>query len=192
MSKLIFATQNEHKTEEIRASLNGQYEILNLNDLDFEGEIEETEATFAGNASLKSKFVFDNYHLDCFADDSGLEVFALNGAPGVLSARYAGTGNSEDNMALLLKNLKGKIDRTARFKTVVSLLKEGQNHLFEGVINGVIRTETVGKKGFGYDPIFQPDGYGITFAEMELEEKNKISHRAKALKRMIAFLRGEG
>lgn len=192
MSKLIFATQNEHKTEEIRASLNGQYEILNLNDLDFEGEIEETETTFAGNASLKSKFVFDNYHLDCFADDSGLEVFALNGAPGVLSARYAGTGNSEDNMALLLKNLKGKIDRTARFKTVISLLKEGQNHLFEGVINGVIRTESVGKKGFGYDPIFQPDGYGITFAEMELEEKNKISHRAKALKKMIAFLRGEG
>ena len=191
MSKLIFATQNENKTEEIRAALIGQYEILNLNDLNFKGEIEETETTFAGNASLKSKFVFDSFHLNCFADDSGLEVSALNGAPGVLSARYAGTGDSEDNMALLLKNLEGKIDRSARFKTVISLLKGAKNYYFEGEIIGTIRTKRAGKKGFGYDPIFQPDGYDVTFAEMGMEEKNKISHRAKALKKMIAFLKAE-
>ncbi|MET4082525.1 XTP/dITP diphosphohydrolase [Pedobacter sp. UYP30] len=189
MPQLVFATQNEHKTEEIRAALSGQYEILNLNDLDFSGEIEETEHTFAGNASLKSKFVADNFKLDCFADDSGLELLALNGAPGVLSSRYAGTGNSEDNMDLLLKNLEEKTDRSARFKTVISLLHNGENHLFEGIINGTIRTEKAGRKGFGYDAIFQPDGYDITFAEMTMEEKNKISHRALALKKMIDFLK---
>ena len=188
MQQLVFATQNEHKTEEIRAALSGQYEILNLNDLGFSGEIDETEHTFAGNASLKSKFVVGHFKLDCFADDSGLEVKALNGAPGVVSARYAGTRDSEHNIDLLLKNLHGKTDRSARFKTVISLFQNGENHLFEGVINGTLRTERTGRDGFGYDPIFQPNGYDITFAEMDLIEKNKISHRAIALKKMMKFL----
>ncbi|MGY3052641.1 XTP/dITP diphosphohydrolase [Pedobacter sp. UYEF25] len=189
MQQLVFATQNEHKTEEISIALSGQYEVLNLHDLHFSGEIEETESTFSGNATLKSKFVTENFNLDCFADDSGLEVFALDGAPGIFSARYAGTRNSEENMDLLLKNLEGKKDRSARFTTVISLFQKGENHLFEGVITGKIRMEKSGIKGFGYDPIFQPDGYDITFAEMEMEEKNKISHRALALKKMIEFLK---
>jgi XTP/dITP diphosphohydrolase len=133
--------------------------------------------------------VYQNYHLDCFADDSGLEVEALNNEPGIFSARYSGVKDDNTNLQLLLKNLEGKSDRKARFKTVISLLKNGENHLFEGVIEGSIRTEPTGSKGFGYDPIFQPDGYDITFAEMEMSEKNKISHRALAMQKLIDFLR---
>ncbi|WP_316801769.1 non-canonical purine NTP diphosphatase [Pedobacter nototheniae] len=189
MNKLVFATHNKHKTEEIRAALQGKYEVLNLEDIGCFTDILETEETFAGNAALKSKYVVEHYDLDCFADDSGLEVEALNNEPGVYSARYAGTRDSMDNINLVLEKLKGIENRNARFKTIISLMHNGESYLFEGVIEGTIRTALSGTKGFGYDPIFQPNGYDITFAEMSLEEKNKISHRAIALKKMIDFLK---
>ena len=188
MNKLVFATNNQHKTEEIRTSLQGKYEVLNLEDIGCDVDIPETGDTFAENASLKSAYVNKNFKLDCFADDSGLEIEALNNEPGVYSARYSGSRDSLENMQLVLKKLEGVENRKARFKTVISLLHNGEHHLFEGVINGTIRTELSGAGGFGYDPIFQPDGYEITFAEMTMEVKNTISHRAIALKKMIDFL----
>lgn len=190
MKKLVFATNNQHKTEEIRAALEGKYEVLNLEDIGCFVDIPETADTFEGNASLKSGYVVENFNLDCFADDSGLEVAALNNEPGVYSARYSGSRDSAENIQLVLKKLEGNSNRRARFKTVISLMQNGENHIFEGVIEGTIRTTLSGSKGFGYDPIFQPDGYEITFAEMDMAEKNKISHRAIALKKMIDFLRG--
>lgn len=190
MKKLVFATNNKNKTEEIRLSLSGQYELLNLEDIGCFTDIPETADTFEGNATLKSSYVVAHYNLDCFADDSGLEIEALNSEPGVYSARYAGSRDPLDNIKLVLHKLEGIENRKARFKTVISLMRGGENYLFEGVINGTIRTELSGAKGFGYDPIFQPDGYQITFAEMEMAEKNKISHRAIALQKMIAFLKG--
>ncbi|WP_231459102.1 MULTISPECIES: non-canonical purine NTP diphosphatase [unclassified Pedobacter] len=189
MKKLVFATNNDHKTEEIRAALAGQYEVLNLKDIGCETDIPETADTFDGNATLKSGYVVAHYNLDCFADDSGLEIEALNNEPGVYSARYAGSRDSAENIQLVLAKLQGSENRKARFKTVISLMQDGQNHLFEGVINGTIRTELSGSNGFGYDPIFQPDGYEITFAEMNLAEKNRISHRAIALQKMLTFLK---
>ncbi|MFC3562019.1 non-canonical purine NTP diphosphatase [Pedobacter jamesrossensis] len=189
MKKLVFATNNQHKTEEIRLALNGIYEVLNLEDIGCFTDIPETADTFEGNATLKSSYVVEHYNLDCFADDSGLEVEALNNEPGIYSARYAGSRDSMDNINLVLQKLAGIENRNARFKTVISLIQNGVNHLFEGVINGTIRTELSGSKGFGYDPIFQPDGYDITFAEMSMDEKNKISHRAIALQKMMAFLK---
>lgn len=189
MNKLVFATNNQHKTEEIRSALQGKYEVLNLQDIGCFTDIAETEETFEGNATLKSKYVVEHYDLDCFADDSGLEVEALNNEPGVYSARYAGARDSMDNINLVLEKLKGAENRNARFKTVISLMQKGENHLFEGVVEGTIRAELSGTEGFGYDPIFQPNGYDITFAEMSLEEKNKISHRGIALKKMIDFLK---
>lgn len=190
MKKLVFATNNEHKTEEIRLALNGQYEVLNLEDIGCFADIPETADTFEGNATLKSSYVVAHYSLNCFADDSGLEIEALNNEPGVYSARYAGSRDSLDNINLVLQKLNGVENRKARFKTVISLMRDGENYLFEGIINGTIRTELSGTKGFGYDPIFQPDGYTITFAEMAMDEKNKISHRAIALQKMITFLNG--
>ncbi|MGN7988005.1 non-canonical purine NTP diphosphatase [Pedobacter sp. 22226] len=190
MKKLVFATNNQHKTEEIRAALEGKYEVLNLEDIGCFVDIPETADTFEGNASLKSGYVAEHFNLDCFADDSGLEVAALNNEPGVYSARYSGSRDSAENIQLVLKKLEGNSNRRARFKTVISLMQNGENHIFEGVIEGTIRTTLSGSKGFGYDPIFQPDGYDITFAEMDMVEKNKISHRAIALKKMIDFLRG--
>ncbi|MCZ4225464.1 non-canonical purine NTP diphosphatase [Pedobacter rhodius] len=189
MKKLVFATNNQHKTEEIRLALNGQYEVLNLEDIGCFTDIPETADTFEGNATLKSSYVAEHYHLDCFADDSGLEIEALNNEPGVYSARYSGSRDSLENINLVLAKLEGISNRKARFKTVISLMQNGKNHLFEGVINGTIRTELSGAKGFGYDPIFQPDGYTITFAEMDMVEKNKISHRALALQKMMVFLK---
>ncbi|MCX2573194.1 RdgB/HAM1 family non-canonical purine NTP pyrophosphatase [Pedobacter sandarakinus] len=189
MNKLVFATNNQHKTEEIRLALIGQYEVLNLKDIGCTEDIAETADSFAGNATLKSTHVVENYGLDCFADDSGLEVAALNNEPGIYSARYAGGRDDLENLNLVLKKLEGEVNRKARFKTIISLIRNGENHLFEGVINGVIRTEPSGEKGFGYDPIFQPDGYNITFAEMDMKEKNLISHRAIAVQKMIAFLK---
>lgn len=189
IKKLVFATNNTHKTEEVANILAPEYQVLNLKDINCLVDIPETGDTFAENATLKSTYVYQNYHLDCFADDSGLEVEALNNEPGIFSARYSGVKDDNTNLQLLLKNLEGKSDRKARFKTVISLLKNGENHLFEGVIEGSIRTEPMGSKGFGYDPIFQPDGYDITFAEMEMSEKNKISHRALAMQKLIDFLR---
>jgi len=190
MKKLVFATNNQHKTEEIRLALSGQYEVLNLQDIGCDVDIPETADTFEGNASIKSKYVVENFKLDCFADDSGLEVEALNNEPGVYSARYSGGRDSLENIQLVLRKLEGKLNRKARFKTVISLMLNGENHIFEGVINGVIRTALSGSKGFGYDPIFQPEGYDVTFAEMDMAEKNKISHRAIALTKMIEFLKG--
>lgn len=189
MKKLVFATNNKNKTAEIRAALDGEYEVLDLDDIGCFVDIPETADTFVGNATQKSTYVVEHFQLDCFADDSGLEVEALNNEPGVFSARYSGTRDNERNIALVLEKLQHKTNRKARFKTVISLLQNGENHIFEGVIEGTIRTEKTGAKGFGYDPIFQPDGYDITFAEMEMEQKNKISHRAIALKKMIDFLK---
>ncbi len=189
IKKLVFATNNTHKTEEVANILAPEYQVLNLKDINCLVDIPETGDTFAENATLKSTYVYQNYHLDCFADDSGLEVEALNNEPGIFSARYSGVKDDTTNLQLLLKNLEGESNRKARFKTVISLLKNGKNHLFEGVIEGTIRIEPTGSKGFGYDPIFQPDGYDITFAEMEMSEKNKISHRALAMQKLIDFLR---
>ncbi|SDM01506.1 XTP/dITP diphosphohydrolase [Pedobacter antarcticus] len=189
--KLVFATQNKHKTQEVSAILNGTYEVLNLLDIGCDTDIPETADSFAGNASLKSKYVAQNFGLDCFADDSGLEVKALNDEPGIYSARYAGGGGDRANLELVLKKMEGTADRRARFVTVISLLINGEEHFFEGRVNGTLREKPSGEAGFGYDPIFQPDGYSVTFAEMSGEEKNAISHRGLAMKQLIAFLKAE-
>ena len=191
MKKLVFATNNQHKKEEVAGILASDYEILSLKDIHCLTDIPETGNTFAENASLKSTYVYENFGLNCFADDSGLEVEALNNAPGIYSARYSGEKNDPKNLQLLLKNLEGQQNRKARFRTVISLIQDGKNHLFEGSITGTIRNIPAGSKGFGYDPIFQPDGYDITFAEMKMEEKNHISHRAIAMQKLIIFLRSK-
>ena len=187
--ELVFATNNAHKTEEVAKILAPDYKILNLKGINCLVDIPETGNTFAENATLKSTYVFENYGLDCFADDSGLEVEALNNEPGIFSARYSGVKDDTVNLQFLLKNMEGQTDRRARFKTVISLLKNGENHLFEGIIEGTIRTAPSGKNGFGYDPIFQPNGYDITFAEMDMTAKNQISHRALAMQKLIDFLK---
>lgn len=189
MKKLIFATNNKNKTAEVIALLKDQYEVLNLDDIGCTTDIPETGNSFAENAALKTAYVFENYQLDCFADDSGLEVEALNNEPGIYSARYSGKRGDLDNMNLVLQKMAGQENRKARFKTVVSLIRDGENYLFEGVIEGTIRAAVSGVKGFGYDPIFQPDGYDITFAEMDMAKKNEISHRAIAMKKLISFLK---
>jgi XTP/dITP diphosphohydrolase len=189
MNKLVFATNNKYKTEEVAKILEGIYEVVNLSEIGCLVDIPETADSFAGNASLKSKYVSENYNLDCFGDDSGLEVEALNNAPGIFSARYSGVKDDKMNLHHLLKNMEGETNRRARFKTVISLMKGGENHLFEGIIEGNLRTTPSGENGFGYDPIFEPNGYDITFAEMDMAEKNRISHRAIAMKKLIAFLK---
>ncbi|MCM1108283.1 MAG: non-canonical purine NTP diphosphatase [Clostridium sp.] len=181
--KLVFATNNTHKLDEIKAILGDKIEILSLKDIHCDADIPETADTLEGNASLKARYIYDHYGLDCFADDTGLEVEALDGAPGVYSARYAG-GNghdSEANMHKLLVNLKEIINRKARFRTVISLIEKGEESQFEGIVEGCILTEKRGGEGFGYDPIFQPEGYNKSFAELGNEVKNKISHRARAV-----------
>ncbi len=188
--KLLFATSNQHKAKEIAALLPESYELLTLNDIEITEEIPETSDTLEGNAKQKSEYILHNFGLDCFADDTGLEIPALNNEPGVKSARYAGEHrNSEDNMQLVLSRLEGKNDRSSRFRTVISLELNGQQHLFEGIVNGAIRTEKSGDGGFGYDPIFEPENCGRTFGEMSLDEKNQYSHRARAFEKMITFLR---
>ena len=187
--KLVFSTGNLNKANEIKSMLPEDTELLTLKDLDLEDDIPETASTLEGNAKLKAKYVVEHYNLDCFADDTGLEVYCLNNEPGVLSARYAGEQkSSEDNIKLLLSRLIEKNDRKARFRTVIALHLDGNLHTFEGIVEGKIIHEKRGEKGFGYDPIFVPDGYDITFAEMSLNEKNMISHRAKAFAKMIEFL----
>lgn len=189
MHQLVFATNNRHKLDEVSAKLNGEIKLLTLHDIGCYDDIEETGTTFKANASIKSHHVYAGYKLNCFGDDSGLEIDALNGEPGVYSARYAGThGNHAANISKVLENLKGETNRKARFRTVISLMWEGAEHFFEGTVEGTIRQEIAGEGGFGYDPIFQPDGYEITFAEMSMTEKNAISHRAKAMEQLVDFL----
>ena len=189
MMKLVFSTGNLNKANEIKSMLPEDTELLTLKDLDLEDDIPETAPTLEGNAKLKAKYVVEHYNIDCFAVDTGLEVYCLNNEPGVISARYAGEQkSSEDNIKLLLSRLIEKNDRRARFRTVIALHLDGNLHTFEGIVEGKIIHEKRGEKGFGYDPIFVPDGYDITFAEMSLNEKNMISHRAKAFAKMIEFL----
>lgn len=188
--KILFATSNQNKAKEIAALLPESFEILTLNDIDITDDIPETQDTLEGNAKQKSEYIVTNFQLDCFADDTGLEIPALNNEPGVKSARYAGEHrDSEENMQLVLDRLKGKADRSARFRTVISLELNGEQHLFEGIVNGTIRTEKHGDGGFGYDPIFEPENCGKTFGEMEMEEKNLYSHRARAFSKMIVYLK---
>lgn len=187
--KLLFATSNQNKAKEIAALLPDSFELLTLNDIDITEDIPETQDTLDGNAKQKSEYIVTHFGLDCFADDTGLEIPALNNEPGVKSARYAGEHrNSEDNIQLVLAKLEGNKERSARFRTVISLELNGQQHLFEGIVNGTIRTEKSGNAGFGYDPIFEPENCGKTFGEMSLDEKNRYSHRARAFEKMIAFL----
>lgn len=190
MKAFCFATNNTHKIQEIRALLGPSFVLKNLKDVGCAEELPETQATIEGNARQKARYVFDQYHVSCFADDTGLEVEALNGEPGVFSARYAGEQrNDHDNINLLLSKLSGQSNRKARFKTVISLVDEGHEESFEGIIHGTIISARSGTNGFGYDPVFKPDGYDKTFAEMELTEKNLISHRALAVKKLVNFLR---
>jgi XTP/dITP diphosphohydrolase len=182
MRTLIFASNNAHKLGEIRNLLDNIIEIQSLKDINLEGDIPETSNTLEGNATQKAEWIYSRIGQDCFADDTGLEVEALDGAPGVYSARYAGEGCSfADNVNKLLKALEGQTNRKARFRTVICLIENGEKHYFEGIVNGTIVEKGSGNMGFGYDPIFVPDGYNISFAEMPLDEKNKISHRANAL-----------
>lgn len=188
--KLVFATNNAHKLEEVAAILGDQVELLSLNDIGCQADIPETAETLEGNALLKSSYIYKNYHLDCFADDTGLEVKALNGAPGVYSARYAG-GEGHDaqaNMLKLLHELDGKENRKAQFRTAISLILDGKEYLLEGVIKGEIIKEKRGDSGFGYDPVFMPEGYDRTFAELGNDIKNQISHRALAVQKLCEFL----
>jgi XTP/dITP diphosphohydrolase len=189
MTKLCFATNNAHKLEEIQAILGNSFELLSLNDIHCKEELPETGNTLEANSLQKAKYLYDNYQVDCFADDTGLEVQALGGEPGVYSARYAGLQRSHaDNVNLLLKNLVNKPDRSARFRTVITLIQNGKITQFEGIVNGKIIEDLRGTEGFGYDPIFIPEGYDRTFAEMELIEKTKISHRGRAFEKLVAYL----
>ncbi len=188
--ELVFVTHNQHKLVEINHAINTtQIRILSLHDLGVNTEIPEPYATLAENASGKSKYIYERFTLNCFADDTGLEIEALNNEPGAFSARWAGAGCSySDNVKKALRLMQGVENRNARFKTVISLILNGEEHLFEGKIEGVILQEPKGLGGFGYDPIFQPRGYHQSFAEMPLELKNKISHRGIAVRKLIAFL----
>ena len=194
---MIFATANRHKLEEIQDMLPAGLHIKTFSDISFTDEIPETETTIEGNALLKARHIYDRYGEPCFADDTGLEVEALDGAPGLYSARYAGIDGSSEvrakaNMAKLLHNLIGKTNRKARFRTIIAYIDADNNsHLFEGVVNGVIIYESAGREGFGYDPVFVPDGYDITYAQMSLSEKNLISHRAKAFRKFAEVLKDD-
>ena len=187
--KLVFATNNAHKLEEIASILGEKIELLSLKDIECEADIPETADTLEGNATQKAEYIYKNFGLDCFADDTGLEVEALNGAPGIYSARYAGNGHdSEANMKKLLENLQGKENRKAQFRTAICLIMNGEKYLFEGIVKGEIIQEKRGGAGFGYDPIFVPEGYNLTFAELGNDIKNTISHRAKAVEKLCDFL----
>ncbi|MFB6319811.1 non-canonical purine NTP diphosphatase [Saccharicrinis sp. FJH54] len=189
MHKIVFATNNQHKLTEVKALLGDKFDLVGLDDIGCTEEIPETADTLEGNALIKARYVADRYGLDCFADDTGLEVPALNNAPGVYSARYAGPQKSaDDNVAKLLRELNGLHNRKAHFRTVIALIIEGKEHLFEGVVDGYITKERHGSEGFGYDPVFLPDGKDKTFAEMLLTEKNTISHRARAVSKLVNFL----
>lgn len=190
MIELVFATNNKKKLEEVQGVLADKIQLRSLTDIGCEEDIPETGETFHENASQKSHFVIEKYHINCFADDSGLMVEALNNAPGVYSARYSGSRDMEQNMDLLLKNLEGVENRKASFITVISLVLDKKEYFFEGRASGKIIERRKGNGGFGYDPLFIPDGYDKTFAEMNESEKNAISHRAIAVKKLVAFLDG--
>jgi XTP/dITP diphosphohydrolase len=187
--KLVFATNNLHKLKEVQEMLSNTIEVLSLKDIGCFEDVEETEATLEGNARLKADHITKNYGYHCFADDTGLEVDALNGKPGVYSARYGGEhGNSEKNMQKLLKELHGKVNRKAQFRTAVVLNLDHKQYLFEGICEGEILAKKTGTGGFGYDPIFKPTESSVSFAEMNSEEKNKISHRGIAIQKLVDFL----
>ena len=190
MKQIVFATNNLHKLSEVRQILGNTIELLSLREIGCHEDIPETGKTLEENAVMKAKYVFEHYHIDCFADDTGLEVDALGGAPGVYSARYAGGEghDSEANMSKLLYELGENNNRKARFRTVIALIEKGELHQFDGIVNGEIIRERRGGEGFGYDPIFQPEGYDQTFAELGLDVKNKISHRARATAKLAEYL----
>lgn len=186
---LVFATQNKNKAYEIQGLLPSTAVVKTLQDIGCDDDIPENQPDLAGNALQKARYVYEKYNVDCFADDTGLEIEALNGEPGVYSARYAGAEKSSDkNMDLVLEKLKDQSNRKAQFRTAIALILDGKEYLFEGTVKGEIRHERSGEKGFGYDPIFEPENYGKTFAEMSLEEKNDRSHRGRAIEKLGAFL----
>lgn len=197
--KIIFATNNLHKLNEIQSLLGNHFLLLSLTDIGFSGEIPETFPTIEGNALQKANYIFEKFNIPCFADDTGLEVDALNGEPGVFSARYAGSidlfgteeARSEANTQKLLESLVKHSNRKARFRTVIAYLIDGRDYVFEGIVNGSIATAKRGDGGFGYDPVFIPEGNDKTFAEMSLSEKNKISHRARAFAKFVSFISGK-
>jgi XTP/dITP diphosphohydrolase len=187
---ICFATNNQHKLEEVRAALGSDFCLLGLKEIGCHQELPETGKTLEANALQKAQFVFDHFKIPCFADDTGLETQALNGAPGVDSAHYAGPQRSAtDNISLLLKNMEGKTNRQAQFKTIMAWVEANHYTLFEGKVPGKILTQLRGNGGFGYDPVFLPDGFDKTFAEMNMAEKNSISHRARALEKLLVFLK---
>lgn len=188
--KLVFATNNRHKLLEVKAIVGDRVEILSLSDIGCCDDIPETADTLQGNALIKARYISEKYGVNCFADDTGLEVDALDGAPGVYSARYAGEEcNSEANMQKLLHNLTGKSERSAQFRTVIALIINGDEKLFNGVVKGRISTEKLGDSGFGYDPIFIPEGFSESFAQMSAEQKNSISHRFRATEKLSNYLK---
>ena len=188
--KICFATNNQKKIEEVKAALGEEFEIVSLQEIGCQEELPETGDTLDHNAFQKARYVKDNYGVECFADDTGLEVEALDGAPGVYSGRFAGEPRSDErNIDLLLSKMEGKENRKARFRTVIALILEGKEYSFEGVAEGEILQSRVGSGGFGYDPVFKPKGFEKSFAELSLSEKNEISHRGKAVKALISFLR---
>lgn len=188
--KLVFATNNKHKLEEVRAIIGNRVEILSLNDIDCHDDIPETADTLQGNALIKAHYIHEKYNVDCFADDTGLEVEALGGAPGVYSARYAGEEcDSQANMRKLLENLTGENNRNAQFRTVIALIIKGEEKLFNGIVKGKISREKMGNSGFGYDPIFIPEGFSQSFAQMSSEMKNSISHRYRATEQLSNYLK---
>lgn len=189
MHQLVFATNNAHKLRELGEILKGEFTLLSLNDIGCSDDIPETGDTLEANASQKSFYIWDRYHTDCFSDDTGLEVAALNNEPGVRSARYAGEGrNSDDNVAKVLSSLDDKDNRKACFRCVISLIIRGKEYLFDGRVDGEILNERKGNAGFGYDPIFRPDGFEQSFAEMEADLKNSMSHRGRAVQKLVRFL----
>lgn len=188
---LVFATGNSHKLREVRELIGQHYDVKGLADIGCTEDIPETSPTIADNALQKAHYVRDHYQLDCFSEDTGLEVDALNGDPGIYSARYAGPQkNAQDNMQLLLQNLDGKDHRAAQFRTVVALILDGEEHTFEGIVRGRILEAPRGTGGFGYDPVFVPEGYDQTFAELDASIKNQISHRGRAVRQLAEFLSG--
>jgi XTP/dITP diphosphohydrolase len=188
--KLCFATNNKHKLEEVAKAVGSSFEIISLKELSVEEELPETQDTFEGNALQKALYVFNKTSVPCFADDSGLEVEALDGAPGVYSARYAGPQrNDRDNIRKLLESLKDKSNRKASFRTVIALVGLGEHQFFQGTVKGEITEKERGNAGFGYDPVFQPDGFELTFAQMSMEEKNKLSHRGQAVSKLVRYLK---